>query len=72
MYLSWGIQLPHQVHYFNQPKTKIKTDQNKKYSYNHGFCQFWAYSAMLGIKKHLLEIKETITASYKSYEPIQN
>ena len=50
----------------------MKQNKNKKNSPNHGFGQFLAYSDMLGIKKHVLKLGNSMVASDMSFEPIKN
>ena len=64
MYMSWGIQWQPQISNLNQSKTK--QNQNQKYSQSH------AYSDMLGIRKHVLELGNLMVASAKSFEWNQN
>ena len=47
---------------YNQPKLT----QNQIYSPNHGSVQFLAYSDMLGIKKYVLELGNSMVASNRS------
>ena len=49
-----------------QPQTK--PNQNQKYSQNHGFDQFLTESVMLGMKKQVFKLENSMVASYKSFE----
>ena len=42
-----------------------QTNTNQKYSINHRFLLFWAYRDMLGIKKHVIELKYSVEESEK-------
>ena len=57
---------------FEQTQNQTKPNQNQKYSKDHGFGQFLAYSDMFGIKKHVLMLGNSMVASNISYEPIKN
>ena len=45
---------------------------NQKIYLNNGFGQCLAYNGLLGIKKHVLKLGNSIAATDKSFEPIQN